>query len=327
MNDGRSIDLTVATLEGEAAQQIAPSREEIEPPPVSVAGGYYGRPYLKPPVWIWSIPTYFFVGGIAGSAMTMGWAAQMFGGREFRRFEQHCRWVGALGGCVGTALLIHDLGRKERFLFMLRVFRPTSAMSVGSWVLATATPLSAGSALLARADRPLRQLGDTAGAAAGLLGMPLAAYTAVLLANTAVPLWRESRRSLPLLFAASSMASMASLFELMSLSNREQAVVRRFGTIGRAGELAASLQLEREAGPAVKPLRQGAPGTLWNAASVLTASSLVVSLLPGKGRKKRILSGVLGLLGSACVRFAVFHAGKASARAASPEPELPRFPE
>ena len=27
---------------------------------------YYDRPVLKPPVWIWTVPAYFFVGGLAG---------------------------------------------------------------------------------------------------------------------------------------------------------------------------------------------------------------------------------------------------------------------
>ena len=72
--------------------------------------------------------------------MVLGLATQLFGGRRLRGFDERCRWIGAIGGGVGSALLIYDLGRKSRFLNMLRVFRPTSPMSVGSWVLAAATP-------------------------------------------------------------------------------------------------------------------------------------------------------------------------------------------
>src|SRR5690349_2808579 len=149
---------------------------------------YYDKPTIKPPAWIWAVPAYFYVGGVAGAAMVLAFAGQLLGGRKLRRFEEHCRWIGAIGGGVGTALLFHDLGRKERFLFMLRVFRPTSPMSVGSWVLAAATPLSAGSALLTFAHGALwRWTGQAAGIAAGVLGLPLAPYTAVLISNTAVP--------------------------------------------------------------------------------------------------------------------------------------------
>jgi formate-dependent nitrite reductase membrane component NrfD len=317
MIDGRSIDTTIGLLEGEASvQRTAPPRNApvIEPSlPEAPALGptYYDRPVLKQPVWIWTIPTYFLVGGIAGAAMTLGLAVQMFGGRRLRAFDERCRWTGAIAGGIGSALLIADLGRKTRFLMMLRVFRPTSPMSVGSWVLALATPLSAGSAIMPRPfDRIL-------GVGAGVLGMPLATYTGVLIGNTAVPLWNSARRTLPLLFGASAMASLAGLFNLMDLTERERRIMRRFGLIGQAAELLAAGAVERDARkvPRVsKPLRNGFSGMLWSAASICTAGALVLSLLPGDGRRKRAITGLLGLAGGACVRFGIFHAGKRSAR-------------
>ena len=69
-------------------------------------------------------PAYFYVGGVAGAAMVLAFAAQILAERRLREFEERCRWIGAVGGGIGTALLIHDLGRKERFLFMLRVLVP-----------------------------------------------------------------------------------------------------------------------------------------------------------------------------------------------------------
>lgn len=278
---------------------------------------YYNKPAIKPPVWIWSIPAYFYAGGVAGAAMGLALAGQLFGGRKLREFEERCRWIGAIGGGVGTALLIHDLGRKQRFLFMLRVFRPTSPMSIGSWVLAAATPLSAGSALLTFSHRPLySRLGRASGIGAGILGLPLATYTAVLISNTAVPIWQAGRRILPLLFGASSMAGLASLLDLMELRNHERRVSVYFGTVGRVAELAAGAVMEHEAArvPQVgKPLYEGIAGALWTAAKVATASSLVISLLPRQTRGKRIAAGVLGTIGAVCLRFAVFHAGRASA--------------
>lgn len=277
---------------------------------------YYGRPVIKPPVWIWSIPVYFFVGGVAGAAMTLGLAVQLFGGDELRRFDERCRWTGAIGGGVGTGLLIWDLGRKARFLAMLRVFRPTSPMSVGSWVLALATPLSAGSALLTMSRGVWRRAGYLGGIGAGVLGMPLGTYTAVLLANSAVPVWLAARRSLPPLFGASSAASLGSVFDLLPLPERERAIVDRFGIAGRALELAAGQMVERDvcANPQVGlPLRQGASGALWKAAKILTFSSLLLAIAPGKGPKRRRISGVLGVLGGLTLRLAVFYAGKKSA--------------
>jgi formate-dependent nitrite reductase membrane component NrfD len=314
-NDGRFIDTGLGLLEGEAATvgqaHGLPMRATPQTPYPAPGPTYYGRPFLKEPVWEWSVPAYFLIGGIAGAAMTLGMAAQFIGGRSLYAFDERCRWTGAIGGAVGSALLIYDLGRPTRFLAMLRVFRATSPMSIGSWVLALATPLSAGSAIL---PRPYNRL---LGIGAGLLGMPLATYTGVLIASTAVPLWNSARRGLPLLFGASSMVSLAALFQFLDLDRRERAIVHRFGLLGQVAELAAHAAVEREVSriPQVsRPLHDGFSGVLWNAASVFNAATLVVSLAPGGGRRKRWLAGALGLASGVCVRFGIFYAGKRSAR-------------
>src|SRR5205823_3968662 len=96
---------------------------------------YYDHPMLKQPVWIWSIPAYFYAGGVAGISATLGAAAQVIAPRSMRSLILRARWVAAGGGVLSAALLIHDLGRPARFLNMLRVFRITSPMSMGSWIL------------------------------------------------------------------------------------------------------------------------------------------------------------------------------------------------
>src|SRR3954454_18102102 len=109
---------------------------------------YYGRPVIKPPVWTWEIPTYFFTGGLGGASATFALAADLTGNRELARRS----WLIALGGlAVSPLLLASDLGRPVRFLNMLRVFKVTSPMSVGSWVLTLggiATAPGAGSAFV-----------------------------------------------------------------------------------------------------------------------------------------------------------------------------------
>jgi len=278
---------------------------------------YYDRPALKEPVWIWSVPAYFYAGGLAGAAMTLGLAAQIAGGSRLRRFAERCRWIGALGGGLGSILLIADLGRPERFLYMLRVFRPTSPMSIGSWVLATATPLSAGSALLTRASGFRRILGNWFGIQAGILGLPLATYTGVLLSNTAVPVWQQARRELPLLFGASAAASLASLLELLPSNASERHVAARLGLVSRGSELVAARLVERAVTrvPGVgQALITGAAGALWTTSAILTAASLVLSLAPVSFRGKRSLTGAMGTLAGLALRFAVFQAGRASAR-------------
>lgn len=286
---------------------------------------YFDRPALKEHVWIWAVPAYFYVGGVAGAAALLGAVAQS--DEELAGMVERCRWMAALGTTVGTGLLIEDLGRPERFLNMLRVFRPTSPMSVGSWVLAASATLgSAGIVSSLLSDRvagagPFAKLlavvppATTWGAA--LLGMPLAGYTAVLFANTAVPAWQAARRALPPLFMSSAVLGAASALELWGVDEREARVVRRFGIAGAVGELAMGEAVEREASRVERvgrPYHEGLSGKLWKATKVVTALSLILRLLPGGGRGRRRLTGVLGTIASLSLRFAVFHAGRRSAR-------------
>src|SRR5688572_32381689 len=95
---------------------------------------YYDLPLLKKPVWTWEVPTYFFVGGAAGAAAVLAVAAQIAADNE--KVVRDARWIAAIGAAVSGPLLIADLGRPERFLNMLRVFKPQSPMSVGAWTVA-----------------------------------------------------------------------------------------------------------------------------------------------------------------------------------------------
>lgn len=276
---------------------------------------YYDRPILKEPVWIWSVPAYFAVGGAAGAAAALGAAAQLRGGLD--DLVGRCRWIATAGTTVGTVLLVIDLGRPERFLNMLRVFRPSSPMSVGSWLLAATSGVATVSAVAHRRGGIVGMAGDAAGLGGGVFGGPLAGYTAVLVSNTAVPAWQGARRSLPLLFAGSSVAAAASVLQLFDLDDDEASTVRTYHVIGSLWELAAGAAVEREAGQVervARPYREGASGAMWKAAKVATGLSLLASLLPGLSRWKRTLAGVLGILGTFLVRFGVFHAGRASSR-------------
>jgi len=325
-SDGRNVDPGLGLLVGEGSGQRVETRSEAWPstrepwgelPTTAFTGGtYYDRPLLKEPVWIWAVPLYFYVGGTAGAAAVLGAAAQAVGGDDLHGLVKSCRWVGAIGGAVGSALLVHDLGRPERFLHMLRVFRPTSPMSVGSWVLAAASSCTAASAILVDQEGALGLLGDVAGYSAALFGLPLAGYTAVLLTNTAVPVWQATRKSLPPLFVGSAVSGLASLFGLLPLEERERTVVERFGVIGKVADLAGMAVVERDANRVQevgRPLREGLSGTLWRAARLLTAGSLALSLVPGRSRAKRVASGLLGTAGALALRFSMYHAGRASA--------------
>src|ERR671921_860532 len=190
---------------------------------------YYGRPVLKEPTWTWEIPWYFFFGGLAGASSVLSLSARVAGNDALARRAL----LVALGGAtVSPVLLIMDLGRPERFYNMLRVVKPTSPMSVGTWVLSLFGP-AAGVAATSELFGIFPRLGRACEALSALLGPALATYTAVLVADTSIPVWHEARRELPLLFAASSAAS--------------------------AGAAAAILTPPGEAGPARPPAGGGGP--------------------------------------------------------------------
>jgi formate-dependent nitrite reductase membrane component NrfD len=272
---------------------------------------------LNPPVWKLYIPLYYFVGGTAGASLALAAAAQMDGSHELNGLIRRGHWIGIIGSSIGAVLLIADLGRPSRFPLMMRVFRPSSPLNMGTWVLATVPPAAITAGLfIRRSSGFLRWISETAGYGSGLAGVVLATYTGVLVANTAVPIWQASRRVLPILFGASAVASAGALYDLLYQNTRASRITYAFGLGGRIGELTAAVAMERAAAevPAVgRPLKQGLSGVLWRTATVLTAASLATLLWKGRTRNGRVISGALGLAGSLAMRFAVHEAGKASA--------------
>jgi len=276
-----------------------------------MTGSYYGRPILKEPVWTWEIPTYFFVGGLAGGATVLGAVADASGRHALARRA----WPIALAAAgVSPLLLISDLGRPDRFYNMLRVAKPTSPMSMGTWIL---TGLS-GSTAAASAHALLGwfpRLGPVSKAAAGLLGPFLATYTAVLVANTAVPAWHEARRELPFVFAGGAAASAGAAVGMLAPSG-EAGLARRYALAGAALELTAHAAMERRLGPPGEAYRTGAAGRLAAAARGLTLGGAALTAASARrgGRAARVAGGALLLAGAATQRWAVFRAGVQSAR-------------
>ncbi|WP_255511140.1 NrfD/PsrC family molybdoenzyme membrane anchor subunit [Micromonospora sp. WP24] len=295
--------------------------EELRVPEAEFTS-YYGRPVLKPPVWDWAIAAYLFTGGLAAGSSLLAAGGQLTDRPALRRAGR----VTALAAvAASTAFLIEDLGRPARFHHMLRVAKLTSPMSVGTWILAAFGP-AAGAAALAEAApllpergvsglarRVLPPVGQVAGLAAAATAPALATYTAVLLADTAVPSWHEAYRELPFLFAGSALASGAAV-GLIGAPPEQAAPARRMAVVGAALELAAAHRVETGLGLLSEPYRSGRPGRLMNAARALTLAGAAGALV---GRRSRIVSAISGaalLAASLATRFGVFHAGVASSR-------------
>jgi DMSO reductase anchor subunit len=272
---------------------------------------YYGRPVLNGPNWeATNIAGYFFLGGLAGASSVLAAGADLTGRPTLARRAKY----GALAAIgLSTVALIRDLGRPSRFPNMLRVLKPTSPMSVGSWLLSGYGP-AAGAAALSAATGLLPGAGRAATAGAAALGPAIASYTAVLIADTAVPTWHEGYRELPFVFTGSAAAAAGGLGMIVA-PVAEAGPARRAAAAGAALELAAGARMESRLGMLADPYRQGAPAVLTRAARVLTAAGALGGLLLGRrSRTAAVASGAALLAGSALTRFGVFAAGVASAR-------------
>jgi len=270
---------------------------------------YYGKPVLNPPTWkAHAIATYFFAGGLAGASAVLAELATLTARPGLARVAR----LGAAGGALaGVGLLIEDLGRPARFLNMLRVLKITSPLSVGTWIL---SPFSALTTVAAGAEVTgiAPAIGRAAGVAAAVLGGPMTTYTAVLVADTAVPAWHDAHRELPVVFAASSVAAAGGL-GLLGAPVQESAPAARLGAAGAAVELAAGALMERRLGEVGRKYRTGTAGACMTAARALSAAGAVGALAGRRSRLASAASGLALLAGSLATRFGVFLAGQASA--------------
>jgi len=271
---------------------------------------YYGRPIIKEPTWTWEIPTYFFTGGLAGASAVLSSAARISGNETLAR---RALYVGALADLVSPVLLISDLGRPERFHHMLRVVKVTSPMNLGSWVLLVSGGSSTTAALLQLLDK-LRPVRIAASIVAALSGPPLATYTGVLIADTAVPVWHEGRHELPWIFGASAAASAGAASAIFA-PTRDAGPARRLAVAGVLAEGALMQAMELRLGTVGEVYHQGAAGKLSWAAKGLSVAG--AALLAKRGRKSRtsaVVGGAMVCAGELCLRWAVFKAGSQSAR-------------
>jgi formate-dependent nitrite reductase membrane component NrfD len=294
---------------------------------------YYGRPVIKEPVWKEpDVPAYLFLGGLAGASSVLAAGAQLSGHRELARVSK----VAALGAISLSAVaLVHDLGRPDRFLHMLRVFKPTSPMSVGSWLLAAYGPV-AGAAALSDLTGILRPAGVAATAGAAVLGPAIATYTAALICDTAVPAWHEAHREMPYVFAGSAASAAGGLGMLLTHPSGA-APARDLAILGASVELIAKRRLlsRLKATPGqdlAEPYEEGRTAAVLRTAEVLTAAGLAGAVLSSAlirgasrsgggvrggvrgGRAVAVLSGTALVTASALTRHGIFKAGLASAR-------------
>ena len=286
-------------------------RGRVEEVPEEEVRSYYGRSVLKEPTWTWEIPLYFFTGGLAGASADLALVARVSGNDALARRAL----LAALGGAaVSPILLISDLGRPLRFYEMLRVVKPTSPMSVGTWVLSffgTSTAAAVASDILGVFPR----VGRIAEGLSATLGPALSTYTAVLIADTSVPVWHEARREMPLVFAASSAASAGAMAALLT-PTEEASPARRLATGGALLEIGAAEVMKRRLGRFLaEPYRMDEAKSYDRLATVFSGVGAAVMGLAGrKSRAAAVAGGSAILAGAVLERWSIYKAGFRSAR-------------
>jgi hypothetical protein len=283
--------------------------------PIPRKAGYYGQPVVRPPVWTWEIPTYFFVGGLAGMSALIALGAGLFNHPDVARTAM---WIAAIGAVLSPALLILDLGRPYLFINMLRVFKPQSPMSMGAWILsAFGMCVVPGLAVLelhtfhvftGATDQILRIAAGILIFGSAIFGVLLATYTGVLIGATAIPAWFLHHLLLPIHFGAAGLGSAAALLELLG---HRIAPLNAIGFFAAAVESALLVWLSlNKHGGADRAIHEHRSGWLIRIGEVLTGPLPFVlrffAMIP--------LAAISFLLGALISRFGWLAVGKVSGR-------------
>lgn len=299
---------------------------------------YYDYPALKAPIWRWEIVWYFFMGGLAAGCYLIASLASLFGSKEDRPIVRAGYYLSLLALLPCPPLLIKDLGRPERFLHMLRVFKVKSPMSMGVWGLLSFSVFSglgavnqaARDGLLGRwwGARLLAALPQKLLSIPGIFsGFFLGGYTGVLLAATSIPLWSRSKL-LGAVFLSSAISTSSALISfvlrLTGAPARTLHKLERLEWLAMLTECAGLLTFLRGSGRAARPLVGTGPGeqgpTFWR---LVVGGGLLLPLLLnsrslfGKGSSKKrggLLISLLALIGGYFLRRTIVNAGHASSR-------------
>jgi formate-dependent nitrite reductase membrane component NrfD len=273
---------------------------------------------MKPPVWTWEVPLYFWFGGLAAGSSFVALACDLAGDRRSARWA---RLVSLAAVLPCPPLLIADLGRPLRFLNMMRVFKPRSPMSMGAWCLvgfSTGAAASVAADVVGR-DRAARRIG----AGTAVLGGYLGSYTGVLLASTAVPLWARSKYFLGPIFVMTGVATGAAacrltLVHLAKLppGHPTREALGRVETGAIAGELILSQINDVRLGRLAEALEHGRPGRWFSAAKWLVRAGLTLrfSVRGRAGSRRHHVSSLCYMAAALCFRYAWVEGGRASAR-------------
>jgi protein NrfD len=291
---------------------------------------YYGLPAVKRSHYHWSIVGYFYVGGLASAAQFIAAVLDVLGGEKDRPVVRGGRYLALAGAMISPLLLIADLETPKRWYNMLRIYRPTSPMSIGSWSLTSFGVFSGFAAVGQFIEDLLGLAGGRAMARifslpAALTGGLVSLYTGTLLAASNLPLWAGSFPFLSSLFAGSATSTAnAALTLIADASGVDESTQRRlkwFGVISSSIEFVMALLVERSwrRNNAIRPLNKEPYRSAWRfgflGLGVLGPLSLHLTEL-GRGQRSRAVSAaaaIMTLVGGFVLRAVLVIGGNESA--------------
>ncbi len=188
--------------------------------------GYENMPVTKVPGWHGIIAWDALLNGMATGLFLAAAVSELAAPAIFMRVAKLAYPVALVLLLVDLGLLVLDLGDPLRFHHMLRVFKPGSPMSLGTWCLTIfSLPLTAaaGLSLLAEFGWDFEWARLLAVVVGLLPGFFSAAYKGVLLSTNAQPGWKDARWLGGYLTNSALLMGCAELLVLSSLVGQTQA--------------------------------------------------------------------------------------------------------
>lgn len=168
----------------------------LESTPRPTAVGYDQRPVTKTPNWHGLVTLDILCNNLSTGLFLAAAVGELVAPGIFRPLAGVVYPIALVLLIADLVCLVLDLGDPSRFHHMLRVWKPSSPMSLGTWVLsAYAVPLTALTlmSLLPAESAALEGLRRLLLAGGSVLALGAAVYKGVLFSTTAQPGWRDAR--------------------------------------------------------------------------------------------------------------------------------------
>jgi len=193
--------------------------------------GYAGRHVTKVPAWHGLVAWDMLLNNLTTGLFMVAALGELAAPAVFTPVARAAYPLALVLLLADLLCLVFDLGDPLRFHHMLRVFKPTSPMSLGTWCLTIyALPLTVAAALSllpppeADATRLAMEWARKAAVALGLLpALGSALYKGVLLSTNSQPGWRDARWLGGYLSNSAILLGCAALFALAVLMGQENA--------------------------------------------------------------------------------------------------------